>query len=146
MKLNHKRILSSKKYPAYIFEWFYNQQNSQAFPKASWNTKCAVAKVPFPSHFHGSAMITQALTVIYTRNECSSKHADPRTLSMLITRTEIKLAIQSHTSQLSVAVGRHFLPVYACAHVVLFPNDQLLGTRLAPTFELIGATMRKQSL
>ena len=81
-------------------------------------------------------MTTQALTVIYKRNECSSKRADPRTLSMLITRTEIKLAIHSHTSQLSVAVGRHFLPVYACAHVVLFPNDQLLGTRLAPTFEL----------
>ena len=42
----------------------------------------------------------------------------------------------SQPHQLSVAVGRHFLPVYACAHVVLFPNDQLLGTRLAPTFEL----------
>ena len=31
MKLNHERVLSSKKCPAYIFEWFYNQQNSQAF-------------------------------------------------------------------------------------------------------------------
>ena len=81
-------------------------------------------------------MITQALTIIYTRNECSSKRTDPQTLSMLIIHTEIKLAIHSHTSQLSVAVGRHFLPVYACAHIVLFPNDQLLGTRLAPNFEL----------
>ena len=36
MKLNHERVLSSKKCPAYIFEWFYNQQNSQAFPKVSW--------------------------------------------------------------------------------------------------------------
>ena len=56
---------------------------------------------------------------------------------MLITRTEIILAIHSHTSQLSVAVGRHFLPLYACAHVVSFPNDRLLGMRLAPTFELM---------
>ena len=55
---------------------------------------------------------------------------------MLITRTEIILAVHSHTSLLSVAVGCHFLSVYAWAHVVSFPNDQLLGTRLAPTFEL----------
>ena len=55
---------------------------------------------------------------------------------MLITWTETILAIHSHTCQLSVAVGRHFLPVYACAHVVSFSNDQLLGMRLASTFEL----------
>ena len=46
------------------------------------------------------------------------------------------LAIHSHTTLLSVAVGRHFLSVYACAHIVSFPNCRLLGTRLAPTFEL----------
>ena len=55
---------------------------------------------------------------------------------MLITRTEIILLVHSHASQLFVAVGRHFLPVYAYAHIVKFPNDRLLGTRLAPTFEL----------
>ena len=55
---------------------------------------------------------------------------------MLITWTEIILAIHSHTSLLSVAVGCHFLSMYACAHVVSFPNDQLLGMRLALTFKL----------
>ena len=55
---------------------------------------------------------------------------------MLITQTEIILAIHRHTSLLSVAVGRHFLSMYACTHIVPFPNDQPLGTRLAPTFEL----------
>ena len=55
---------------------------------------------------------------------------------MLITCTEVILVIHRHTSLLSVAVGHHFLFVYACAHIVSFPNDQLLGTRLAPTFEL----------
>ena len=82
-----------------------------------------------------NSQMVQVLTVIYTQNECSSKRADPRTLSMLITRAEIILAVHSHTNQLSVAVGRRFPPVYACAHVFSFPNDQLLGTRLAPTFE-----------
>ena len=43
---------------------------------------------------------------------------------MLITRTEIILANYSHTNLLSVAVGRHFLSVYAW------------GMRLAPTFGL----------
>ena len=55
---------------------------------------------------------------------------------MLITRTEIILAIHSYTSQLSVAVGHHFMPVYACTYVGSFQNERLLGTRLAPTFEL----------
>ena len=58
---------------------------------------------------------------------------------MLITRNEIILAIYSHTSQLSVTVGRHFLSVYACPYIVSivsFPNNALLGMRLAPTFEL----------
>ena len=55
---------------------------------------------------------------------------------MLITRTEIILSVHSHARQLFVAVGRHFLPVYAYAHIVKFPNDRLFGTRLAPTFEL----------
>ena len=39
-------------------------------------------------------------------------------------------------SLLSVAVGRHFLSVYACTHIVSFPNHRLLGTRLLFTFEL----------
>ena len=55
---------------------------------------------------------------------------------MLITQTEIILVVHRHTGLLSVAVGRHFLFVYTCTHIVRFPNDQLLGTRLALTFEL----------
>ena len=55
---------------------------------------------------------------------------------MLITWNEIILAVHRQTSQLSVAVGCHFLSVYACAHIVSFPNNPLLGMRLAPTFEL----------
>ena len=38
----------------------------------------------------------------------------------------------SHTTSLpSVAVERHFLVMYACAHIVLFPNHCLLVVRLA---------------
>ena len=70
---------------------------------------------------------------------------------MLITRTEIILAMHMHTSLLSVAVGHHFLSVYACARIVSFPNDHFLGMRLAPTFErrcydakvkLVGASIK----
>ena len=58
------------------------------------------------------------------------KRTDPRTLSMFITWTELILAINSHTiSLLSVAVERHFLVMYACAHIVL-SNHCLLVMRL----------------
>ena len=53
---------------------------------------------------------------------------------MLITRTEIILAIHRHTS--SVPVWHHFLSMYTCGDIVSFPNHQLLGMRLTPTFEL----------
>ena len=54
---------------------------------------------------------------------------------MLITQTEIIPAIHSHTSLLSIAVGCHFLSVYACADI-LVPKPPQLGTRLVLTFEL----------
>ena len=60
----------------------------------------------------------------------------PRTLCVSITRIEIILAIHSHTSLLYIALGRHCLSVYACAAIVSFPNQPLLGTRLVLTFEL----------
>ena len=127
MKLNHERVLSSKKCPAYIFEWFYNHQNSQAFPKASWKR----VKV------HGSkSAIFFSAWFCSTINECLSKRASPQTLSMSITWTEIILAIYSHTSLLSITAGCHFLSLYACACIVSFPNHRLLRMRLAPTFEL----------
>ena len=52
---------------------------------------------------------------------------------MLITQTEILLAIHRHTSLTVCCVRHHFLSVYAYAHIVSFPNEQLLGTRLALT-------------
>ena len=62
MKLNHECVLSSKKCPAYIFEWFYNQKNAQTFPKASWKRGkqkvCSSKGVIYFSSWFCSTMIT----------------------------------------------------------------------------------------
>ena len=135
MKKSTMNVLSSNKHQVYV--WFYNQKDSQAFQKHRWrhlNTKVCGSEVLFLfSSYFCSTMITreQCTHVIYTQNECSSKHLRRSTNTSVITWTEVIQAIHSHTSLLSIAMSCHVLVVYACTHVVLFPNHFLLGTRLA---------------
>ena len=58
IKLNHEDVINPDKYPAYILEWFYNQQNS----RASHNSRisCQTGSPIYAIHFqfqrwhHGS--------------------------------------------------------------------------------------------
>ena len=66
MKLNHERV------------WFYSQQNSQAFPKASWKrVKLKSARYIFFSSWFCSTMICNSQT-------CLSTHRDLYTKQVLI--------------------------------------------------------------
>ena len=74
-------------------------------------------------------------TVIYTRNECSSKCAGSLTLSVLITQTEIILAIHSHTPAVRCCGMPFSVHVRMHTHS-LVSKPRLLEMRLALTFEL----------
>ena len=77
----------------------------------------------------------QALTLILARNGCSSQCAASQPLSVFIVSNSPWSIKAIHNTVVAVRCeGRHFLMLYACAHVVSFPGQiprsHCLGTRL----------------
>ena len=73
-----------------------------------------------------NSKIVQALTLILTRNGCSSQCVASPPLSVFIASNSpwsIKAIILQHSVVAVRCEGRHFLILYTCTHVVLFRSQ-----------------------
>ena len=75
---------------------------------------------------HVNSITVQVPIVVLVRIPCVPRRTGPAIHSVFSIWSLHKSCHSQHTAAAARFEGRHFLPVYACAHIVLFPDDRLL--------------------